>query len=170
MTAVVVILPTLFIPSENVLNLCSMGTLVAFVLVCAGVLKLQHDPQRPAGKFRTPYINGRFFLPAMMVGTAILVRLYGREWFWNLMDFQSWARDQDKIPMYLFFALCIVVAVLTVRKSLSLIPTLGLLFSFFMMAQIPLRSWVAFSLWLIVGLIIYFMFSIRHSRLATAAS
>jgi hypothetical protein len=86
------------------------------------------------------------------------------------MDFQSWARDQDKIPMYLFFALCIVVAVLTVRKSLSLIPALGLLFSFFMMAQIPLRSWVAFSLWLIVGLIIYFMFSIRHSRLATAAS
>ena len=165
-TAAVVIVPTLLIPSEGVLNLCSMGTLVAFLLVCAGVLKLQFDPNRPAGKFRTPYIDGRYVLPALVVVAALLVRRYGREWFRNLMDFQGWGRDQDKIPMYLFFALCAVLIVLAVRKRLSLIPTLGLLFSFFMMAQIPLRSWIAFGAWLIVGLALYLTFGVHHSRLA----
>jgi basic amino acid/polyamine antiporter, APA family len=164
-TAVVVIVPTLLIPGEAVIQFCSMGTLAAFVLVCAGVLKLQDDPNRPSGKFRTPYINGKYILPISLVLTVILVRLYAHEW-WTLTDFQSFERDKDKIPMYLFVLLSAWLAVQAYRRNLSLIPSLGLLFSFFMMAQLPFVSWLAFAGWLGVGLLIYFSFGVTHSKLA----
>jgi amino acid transporter len=159
-TAVAVIVPTLLIPSDAVVQLCSMGTLAAFVLVCAGVLKLQNDPNRPRGKFRTPYINGKLILPVSMLIALLLVRLFAREW-WRLNEF-----DRDKIPMYLFLLVCVVLGVQAYRKNLSLIPSLGLLFSVFMMAQLPLVSWLAFAAWISVGLVIYFAFGMKHSRLA----
>jgi basic amino acid/polyamine antiporter, APA family len=165
MTAVVVIVPTLLIPSAAIVDFCSMGTLAAFVLVCAGVLKLQNDPNRPKGKFRTPYINGKYILPISLVIALVLIRLYAHEW-WTLTEFQSFERDKDKIPMYFFVLVCVLLGVQAYRKNLSLIPSLGLLFSFFMMAQLPLVSWIAFAGWLGVGLLIYFSFGVSHSRLA----
>jgi APA family basic amino acid/polyamine antiporter len=165
-TAVVVIVTTLLVPAEGVLHLTSMGTLVAFAIVCGGVLKMQQDPARPPGKFRTPYINAKYVLPSMMLGSVILVGVYGGDWFYDLMDFRDWTRDQDKIPTYLFLVLSAVLSVVAVRRNLSLIPTLGLLFSGFMMAQIPFRSWMAFALWLLIGLGIYFGFGRSRSRLA----
>ncbi len=166
MTAVVVIVPTLLIPGAAVVDFCSMGTLAAFVLVCAGVLKLQNDPNRPKGKFRTPYINGKYILPISMVIAVILIRLYAHEW-WTLTEFRSFEQDKNKIPMYVFVLVCAWLGVQAYRKNLSLIPSLGLLFSFFMMAQLPLVSWIAFAGWLGVGLLIYFSFGVSHSRLAT---
>ena len=73
-TGFFVVVPMLFIPSDTVLDLCSMGTLFAFVLVCAGVLKMQVTPNAPRGSFRTPYLNGKWIFPAMLV--AILVALF----------------------------------------------------------------------------------------------
>ncbi|MFN4256228.1 MAG: amino acid permease [Saprospiraceae bacterium] len=69
-TGLFVIVPMLFIPSDTVLDLCSMGTLFAFVLVCAGVLKMQMNPDAPRGKFRAPYINSQWIFPAMLVAAA----------------------------------------------------------------------------------------------------
>jgi len=154
-TAVAVIMPALFIPTREILNLTSMGTLLAFVVVCGGVLRLQNDPRRPAGKFRTPYINSRYFLPVVLAGIALVAAMYGRDWF-----------SHPKIPMYFYAAFFVSVVVVAVRRNLSLIPTLGLLFSAFMMAQIPLSSWIGFGLWLATGLAIYFCFGARHSVMA----
>ena len=165
MTAVVVIVPTLLIPSDAVVQFCSMGTLAAFVLVCAGVLKLQNDPNRPKGKFRTPYVNAKYGLPIAILLALILVRLFAHEW-WSLTEFHGFARDKDKIPMYLFLLGCACLAVQAYRRNLSLIPSLGLLFSLFMMAQLPLASWLAFAAWLSAGLVIYFAFGMSHSALA----
>jgi amino acid transporter len=69
-TGFFVVVPMLFIPSDTVLDLCSMGTLFAFVLVCAGVLKLQMTPDAPRGKFRTPYINGKWVFPLLVAAAA----------------------------------------------------------------------------------------------------
>lgn len=170
MVGFVVAVPTLFIPSEEVLNLCSMGTLFAFILVCAGVLKMQNDPNRPAGKFRTPYLNGKFIVPGLMVLAAVLVYVYGKEWLSDLMDWQNWNTGKDKIPMYLFIGICLLMAVESFRKNLSLIPVLGLIFCFYMMAQIPLSSWIGFGVWLVIGLIIYFTFGIKNSKLNKATA
>ena len=166
--AVAVILPALVIPSREILNLTSMGTLLAFVLVCAGVLRMQGDPVASAGKFRTPYVNSRYFLPVTLLAILGLAALYGQTWLRHLVTFHSWSADQDKIPMYAFAAFCLWVVPMAVRRNLSLIPTLGLLFSAFMMAQIPLSSWLGFAAWMVAGLIIYFGFGVRHSALAVS--
>ncbi len=159
-----VVIPTLFIPSDVILNLCSMGTLFAFVLVCGGVLKLQNDPDAPRGKFKTPYINGRHIMPVLVVLTFLLTYIYAKEWLLSfVVNFQS-----DMIPMILFFILVIVMTILSVTKNLSLIPVLGLIFCFYMMAQIPLSSWMGFFIWLVSGLVIYFSYGVKHSRLSAS--
>ena len=165
-----VAIPTLFIPSDEVLNLCSMGTLFAFVLVCAGVLKLQNDPNRPPGKFRTPYLNGKFIMPALLLLSGILIYLYGQEWLNDFTSYKDWSSFQDKIPMWLFIIVTLVVAVLAFMHDLSLIPVLGLVFCFYMMAQIPLSSWFGFLIWLAIGLVIYFSFGIKNSKLNKATA
>lgn len=79
-TGLFVIIPMLFIPSDTVLDLCSMGTLFAFVLVCGGVLKLQNQTNVPRGKFRTPYLNGKWIYPLALIATlAFLMRYHKAE-------------------------------------------------------------------------------------------
>ncbi len=234
-TGFVVAVPCLFMNLVMVTDLCSIGTLFAFVLVCAGVLKLQNDPTAPRGKFKTPYINARYIAPVLVV--ACLIGL----WFWNhenMIDFfkarklntaeavlhevppnemrslQEQAKtlfkpefritnnadsaaaqmnllqpDQMKsiirtssipdsqkylsglnvfaenIPMWIFIFISLALTVWCYRRSLSLIPALGLISCLYMMAEIELRNWIGFTIWLILGLIIYFSYSKKHSKL-----
>ena len=67
----VVAVPALFLNLTMVTDLCSIGTLFAFVVVCAGVLALQNKPNIPRGKFKTPYINGKYVMPILLIGTII---------------------------------------------------------------------------------------------------
>ena len=67
----VVAVPALFLNLTMVTDLCSIGTLFAFVVVCAGVLVLQNKPNIPRGKFKTPYINGKYIMPILLIGTII---------------------------------------------------------------------------------------------------
>jgi len=66
-TGFVVAIPALFLNLTMVTDLCSIGTLFAFVLVCAGVLVLQNKPNIPRGKFKTPYINSKFIVPILLL-------------------------------------------------------------------------------------------------------
>ncbi|RAR69267.1 amino acid permease [Flavobacterium aciduliphilum] len=66
-TGFVVAIPALFLNLTMVTDLCSIGTLFAFVLVCAGVLVLQNKPNIPRGKFKTPYINSKFIYPILLL-------------------------------------------------------------------------------------------------------
>ncbi|NBN98756.1 MAG: amino acid permease, partial [Flavobacteriia bacterium] len=63
----VVAIPALFMNLTMVTDLCSIGTLFAFVLVCGGVLMLQHRTDIPRGKFRTPYINSKYVMPVLLL-------------------------------------------------------------------------------------------------------
>ncbi len=63
-TGIVVALPILFLNQAVVTDLCSIGTLFAFMLVSAGVLVLEKDPARlEHAKFRVPYFNGQYAVP-----------------------------------------------------------------------------------------------------------
>jgi basic amino acid/polyamine antiporter, APA family len=172
-TAITVVIPMLFIPSDTVLDLCSMGTLFAFVLVCAGVLKLQITPDAPHGKFRTPYINGQWLFPALMIAAIAYLAIYQRDasynWLMNLPNQSDeptgWALFKSKIPMWLFVFTCGYLAVKAFQHRLSLIPLLGLVSCFYMMAQIKAESWFGFFVWLAIGLVIYFGFGYKNSKL-----
>jgi basic amino acid/polyamine antiporter, APA family len=83
-TGFVVVMPTLFMDLGLVTDLCSIGTLFAFVLVCAGVLMLEKRTDIPRGKFRTPYINSRFIMPVLFVVAIGSLYIYNKE---SMMDF-----------------------------------------------------------------------------------
>jgi APA family basic amino acid/polyamine antiporter len=46
-------------------------------------------------------------------------------------------------------------------------PVLSLFFCLLLMAGLPILTWLRFFLWLIIGLVIYGLWSRRHSTLAT---
>jgi basic amino acid/polyamine antiporter, APA family len=45
-------------------------------------------------------------------------------------------------------------------------PALGILMCLFLMKGLPALTWIRFVLWLLVGLVLYFLYGQRQSRLA----
>ena len=68
-----------FVPGDIVGDMTSIGTLFAFVLVCAGVLKLDTLPNKPERKFKTPYINSQFIAPIIFIGCVIAAYIFNYE-------------------------------------------------------------------------------------------
>ncbi|HKR06079.1 MAG TPA: amino acid permease C-terminal domain-containing protein, partial [Bacteroidia bacterium] len=78
---------------------------------------------------------------------------------------KGWDLFKHKIPMWIFIFVCLTLTVLSVTKNLSLIPVLGVLSCLYMMAQIELKNWIGFTIWLIAGLVIYFSYGYKNSKL-----
>ncbi len=98
---IVAVMPA-FLPIDRLSELVNIGTLLAFMIVCAGVwiLRVRHpDLHRP---FKTPLVP---LVPVMGIGTAL-----------------------------------------------------------FLMVQLPRITWIVMLGWLALGLVIYFTYSIRHSK------
>ena len=233
-TGFVVAVPALFLNLTMVTDLCSIGTLFAFVLVCAGVLVLQNRTDIPRGKFKTPYVNSKYVFPVLLVigviiafsvnksatmdfitnekqineaGTivtsleetdtkAVVTYLQANGFvketnadleevlsaisedeatYKNVVDampidaslkYESgFALFKHKIPMWIFLISLVFFAVWSWRQNLSLIPLLGLVSCLYMMAELSVWNWIYFTIWLLIGLVIYFGFSRKNSKL-----
>ena len=161
-TGLVVAIPALFMNLTEVTDLTSIGTLFAFVLVCGGVLVLEKDPNMQPGRFRIPYINSKYIIPGLLIAGLIV--------FWEPVNglFKlegDWHEYKNNLPYFLFMILAVVIAWLSFTKNLSLIPVLGLLSCFYLMTELGYQSWERFLIWLGLGLIIYFTYSYKNSRL-----
>jgi basic amino acid/polyamine antiporter, APA family len=165
-TGFLVAVPIFFVDINMVTDICSAGTLFAFCLVCAGVLKLRMDPTAPKSKFKTPYVNSKFIIPALFILTLVLLFVYNRTWIDYYLKFESFDAFVTKIPIYFFFIGFATIAVMAFKYSFSLIPTLGLLSCFYMLSQLGYKNWLYFAIWLVIGLIIYFAYGRSHSKLA----
>ena len=75
----VVAVPALFMNLTMVTDLCSIGTLFAFVLVCAGVLALQNRTDIPRGKFKTPYVNSKYIFPLLIIIALVFAFGYNKK-------------------------------------------------------------------------------------------
>jgi hypothetical protein len=145
----------MFLNLDVVISLTSIGTLFAFVLVCAGVLVMQQQTNRPASAFKVPYVNGRWIVPLMAILAIGLSSAFVPDYFSTTLPW----------PMMLFWLVFLLVSVQTWRKQFSLIPVLGLLSCFYLMAQESHTNWLRFLLWLLIGLVVYFLYSRNHSKL-----
>lgn len=169
-TGIVVGLPIFFTDENFVLDFTSIGTLFAFVLVCGGVLLL--SPQSEAeiadgaskGKFRIPYINSKWIFPTLLVVTTGLVNYLFPTFFQDTFDLQGEAFATN-ISMLVFFVICIVMAVLSFLKNLSLIPLLGLISCCYLLTGMAVSNWKWFGVWLLIGLVFYFMYGYKNSKL-----
>lgn len=92
-----------FAKIDEVVELCNIGTLFAFVLVCAGILILRYkDPHRER-PFKTPWV--------------------------------------------------------------PFIPVMGILSCLYLMLGLPWITWARFGIWLLIGIVIYFLYGYKNSKL-----
>ncbi len=177
LTGVLVGVPALVLDSGLVTDLTSIGTLFAFALVCGGVLLLPQKDKSEGG-FRVPYINGRWIVPVIFIGSLIVIQSTAPTFFHDFFSLQDAAHPEwsagevflERIPHFLLAVLIVVLVILSFIKRLSLIPVLGMLSCFYLIAELGISNWLRFFVWLIVGLVIYFLYGKRHSRLAHPAA
>ncbi len=169
-TGLLVALPIFFVDINMVTDMCSAGTLFAFVLVCGGVLKLRMDPNAPPAKFKTPYVNSKYIVPLLFIVTIVLLLCYNPQLVHNCLHLSSAHDFLSMLPTYIFFLGFAVFSVLAFKYSFSLIPSLGLLCCFYMLSQLGYKNWIYFLVWLIIGLIVYFVYGRKHSKLAASGT
>ena len=102
LTGIAVGITAALLPIQEIAELTNIGTLFAFVLVCAGVWILRRVEPELHRPFRTPLV--------------------------------------------------------------PLVPILGVVFCFYLMASLPLLTWIRFFVWLAIGLVIYFSYGRYHSH------
>lgn len=157
-TGVFVAIPSLFTNLNEMADLTSIGTIFAFVLVCAGIITLENSKEKKYNfKFKIPYINSRYIV--LILWFLILITIY-------LLNIPL-----DIIIKKLgflnciFFVLFIILSIWAFVKKWSAIPFLGLVTNIYLLSELQLSNWLRFIIWLFVGLIIYFFYSKKHSKL-----
>jgi basic amino acid/polyamine antiporter, APA family len=170
-TGVFVAVPALFMNLTEVTDLTSIGTLFAFILVSGGILVL--NPKGERGKnekgFKVPYLNSRFFLLPIWFFVALIIIHTGLS---NnpgklLPDsiFSEFVSSVNLIPYSFFFLVSIIITTYAIWLKWSLIPVLGLLTNLYLMSELGITNWMRFGIWLAIGLILYFSYGSRKSRL-----
>lgn len=165
LTGLLVGVPLLFMNLEEVLNLSSIGTLFAFVLVSGGVMRMHLSREYRAdrkGRFRVPYISGKLVFPLMYAIGWWLMSLHAPD---KVRHFFAPESFWEMVPTYIFVVCCTILAVWAFLRNLSLIPLLGLTSCLYLMSELHVQNWLRFGIWLAIGLVIYFGYSIRHSKL-----
>jgi len=177
-TGVVVGVPILFTDKSFVLDFTSIATLFAFVLVCGGVLLIPRK-EKQAGRFQMPYINGQFIYP-LIIGLAItLFAVYGGNYFSNAFNFDfsgnaDYAAGEASfmdlatpgISIIIFWIICIALSILTFIKKYSLIPLMGVTTCLYLLTGMTKSNWLWFLSWLAIGLVLYFLYGNKKSKLA----
>lgn len=159
-TGIIVGIGALFIESDLVTDLTSIGTLFAFILVSGGVLFL--PPKiKEKGKFSLPYINGKFIVPILYL---LFLYLFQDRIIAAFTEFHWDNHEEVLFIVFLVFAL--VISIYTFIRNYSIIPIMGVLTCSYLMIEIPIVSWQWFLVWMALGLLIYFLYGYRNSKLA----
>ena len=164
-TGVFIGIGAMLIRSGLVTDLTSIGTLFAFVLVSAGVLFLPPRKAEP-GKFSLPYINGQWLIPALFVFLIYLFRARLTEISSLVSAGESASITLVQGLFLLYILIGSILSVLTFMRRYSFIPIMGVMSCMYLMIEIPAISWIWFLFWMGGGLLIYFLYGYRHSRLA----
>ncbi len=162
-TGLVVGIPIFFTTPKFVLDFTSIGTLFAFVLVCGGVLILpRNTAAKEKGKFKMPYVNAKWIVPIITTISLSLIFIY----FPNSIYVPDTNNESFNYPMIIFYVVWVIIAALSFIKNYSLIPVLGLLSCCYLLTGMGWTNWMMFSVWLLIGLVVYFMYGYRKSKLA----
>ncbi|UEG49188.1 amino acid permease [Ferruginibacter lapsinanis] len=72
----------------------------------------------------------------------------------------------QKVSTVIFWLLMIGLAIITIVKNYSLIPLMGVSTCLYLLTGMTKANWLWFGGWLLLGLIVYFMYGYKKSKLA----
>jgi amino acid transporter len=159
-TGIIVAVPSLFMGTELMQSLTSIGTLFAFVLVSWGVLVLPRKENTGGRGFRLPYVNGRWIVPIVY---ALFIFLFRERLSEDIRHLAT--AGLQEVLFLVFSVLATGLTVATLLKSYSVIPVLGVLFCAYLLIEIPAIAWEWFFGWMGIGLLVYFFYGYRRSSL-----
>ena len=133
-----------FASIDEMVDLTNIGTLFAFILVCAGIIVLRRRQPDLVRPFKVP--GGWPW--AMGLYVLALVVVFFLPWSWT-------TRGIVAVVVFAFFALA--------RRLL--LPILGILSCLYLIYFLPPASWLRFAAWLNIGFAIYATYGVKHSRL-----
>jgi APA family basic amino acid/polyamine antiporter len=117
-------------------------------------------------RFRTPW-------------KSTLVTGLGAAIFGSLVPIGSLGQMVSIGTLLAFVIVCAAVIILRVRRPdlnrpfrtplVPLVPILGIIVSLGLMASLNRITWVRLVVWLIIGMIIYFTYSVKHSKVRNAS-
>jgi len=163
-TGLVVGVPILFTDKSFILDFTSIGTIFAFVLVCGGVLLLPAK-EKLKGRFHLPYINARFIFPVFFLGGLTFFYFWQPAFFQNLLDWNDVNEGEFRMSVTFFILINLVLCVMAFKRNLSLIPLMGLSSCLYLLTGMSHNNWFWFLLWFAIGMIIYFSYGFKNSKL-----
>lgn len=138
-------------------------TRVGFAMARDGLLPRGLAKVHP--KFGTPYI--------FTIITGIVVAAIG-----GLVDLATLANLVSIGTLFAFILVSIGVVILRRTRpdlprafrtpAVTVVATLAVLLCLYLMLNLTGGTWVRFGVWMAIGLVVYFSYGIRHSRLATS--
>lgn len=178
-TGLVVGIPILFTDKTFVLDFTSIATLFAFVLVCGGVLLIPRK-EKLGGRFHLPYINGQFIFPLIVIASFGIAYALSKNYFADLFNF-DYSKNDDytsgkvsfmdlaitNISLIIFWISAVLLSVFAFIKKYSLIPLMGVITCMYLLTGMSKSNWIWFISWLLLGIIIYFLYGYKKSKLAT---
>ncbi len=162
-TGCLVAIPIILTDKTFVLDFTSIATLFAFVLVCGGVLLIPRKESTP-GKFNMPYISGKYLFPLIIIIAIALIAYYNSGYFTGLFNINE-ENASLNISSIVFWLAMIAIAIAAFINNFSLIPLLGLSTCMYLLTGMTGENWAWFASWLVLGLIIYFMYGYKKSKL-----
>ena len=157
-TGALVAIPSLFMNMQFFVDRTSVGTFFAFILVCGGILYLDSSGLAKQSKFKVPYVNGQYIVGPVFLASVAFAYSNG-----FLVESLT-----AKPLQSLFWVTWAVLSVLSFQRKFSLLPILGVLTNLYLMTELGANNWGIFVGWLLVGLVLYFSYGFRHSKLAKA--
>jgi APA family basic amino acid/polyamine antiporter len=118
---------------------------------------------RVSSRFKTPYRT------TIATGIAVAILAF-------LVDLATLAELVNIGTLFAFIVVALGVLVLRRTQpdlerayrtpAVPLVPILAVLASLWLMLNLPAATWARFAIWMVVGLVVYFAYGRRHSRLA----
>ena len=165
-TGLVVGIPSLFFEMDFFVDLTSVGTFFAFILVCGGVLYLDYSGISEQSKFRVPYLNGKYLVGLGLIFAIVMLFVYGQD---TLAEWQAAsAADifEHRMLTVFFWLVWITLSIMSFKYNFSILPVMGILTNLYLMTELGASNWQIFGIWLVIGLVIYFTYGYRKSKLA----
>uniref|UniRef100_A0A8C7YER9 Solute carrier family 7 member 1a n=1 Tax=Oryzias sinensis TaxID=183150 RepID=A0A8C7YER9_9TELE len=199
---------------KDLVDLMSIGTLLAYTLVAACVLVLrsvfgtgcQYQPEHPSHMYETvsddlsdgisvpsmgmlPGVEERFSFhtllfpdhpdPSTLSGFTVNICTSALGLF--ILAVQAGIAAWNMVALSVIFMVCVLLVFIVWRQPESrtplsfkvplvpFIPVISMFVNVYLMMQLDRGTWVRFSVWMAIGLVIYFCYGIRHSTEGSAS-